>query len=139
MTVLVAGNVTDSVFAASVQPFNRATAFGDPNEIVLPTGQIAAKVDGHDQQHHRDARAPRTRPSTPTRSTSTTGPVIPPERPRGPLSRAHSTHPCPGTPCTRSRINQLKAASRPRRPTTAASPEASPATDPAGTTAHAVQ
>jgi hypothetical protein len=45
MTALIAGNVTDSVFAASTQPDSDGT-FGSPNELVLPSGQIAAKVEG---------------------------------------------------------------------------------------------
>lgn len=44
MTVLAAGDVFDSVFAASVQPFEGV--FGGPNELVLPTGYINAKVEG---------------------------------------------------------------------------------------------
>ena len=43
-TVLVAGDVTNSVFAASVQPFNNT--FGTTNDLKLPTGHIVAKVQG---------------------------------------------------------------------------------------------
>jgi hypothetical protein len=44
MTVHVAGDITNSVFAASTQPYNNV--FGDPNSLVLPTGHINAKVEG---------------------------------------------------------------------------------------------
>ena len=44
LTTLIAGDVFDSVIAASVQPFQGA--FGGPNAIVLPSGYINAKVEG---------------------------------------------------------------------------------------------
>jgi hypothetical protein len=44
MTVHVAGDITNSVFAASTEPFNGV--YGDPHELVLPTGHINAKVEG---------------------------------------------------------------------------------------------
>ncbi|WP_169978724.1 hypothetical protein [Tautonia rosea] len=44
MTVRVAGDVFDSLFAASVQPFEGV--FGSPQDLVLPTGYINAKVEG---------------------------------------------------------------------------------------------
>ncbi len=44
MGVRVAGDVFDSIFAASVQPFEGV--FGGPNELELPTGYINAKVEG---------------------------------------------------------------------------------------------
>ncbi len=44
MNVLVAGDVTDSIFAASVEPFQGE--FGTPDDLVLPQGQITAKVEG---------------------------------------------------------------------------------------------
>ncbi|MEW4568375.1 hypothetical protein AB1L88_10960 [Tautonia sp. JC769] len=44
MGVRVAGDVFDSIFAASVQPFEGV--FGGPNDLVLPTGYINAKVEG---------------------------------------------------------------------------------------------
>jgi hypothetical protein len=57
MQVLVAGDVTNSVFAASVQPGSTTTTsatgtttttpqFGTPQDLVLPTGHISAKVEG---------------------------------------------------------------------------------------------
>ena len=44
MNVLVAGDVTDSIFAASVEPFEGE--FGTPDDLLLPQGQITAKVEG---------------------------------------------------------------------------------------------
>ena len=44
MNVLVAGDVTDSVFAASVEPSDGE--FGTPDDLLLPQGQITAKVEG---------------------------------------------------------------------------------------------
>jgi hypothetical protein len=51
MEVHVAGNITNSAFAASVQPFNSADPtmpfsgiFGTTQGVVLPTGHISAKV-----------------------------------------------------------------------------------------------
>ena len=58
MTVLVAGDVTNSVFTASVQPLTQTTPgasgspstttriFGTPQDVTLPTGHILAKVEG---------------------------------------------------------------------------------------------
>ncbi|WZO96700.1 hypothetical protein EP7_003705 [Isosphaeraceae bacterium EP7] len=44
MTVQIAGNVVDSVFAASVEPFNGV--FGSANDLNLPHGNVVAKVEG---------------------------------------------------------------------------------------------
>ncbi len=45
ITALVAGNVISSYFAASVQPSSNGT-FGGTDNMLLPTGQIKAKVEG---------------------------------------------------------------------------------------------
>ncbi len=42
--VLVAGSIQDSIFAASVEPFNND--FSDPQALKLPHGHITAKVGG---------------------------------------------------------------------------------------------
>jgi hypothetical protein len=42
--VLVAGNITNSLFTASVEPFN--SDFSDPQALKLPHGHITAKVGG---------------------------------------------------------------------------------------------
>ncbi|WP_145268519.1 hypothetical protein [Tautonia plasticadhaerens] len=44
MTVRVAGDVFDSIFAASVQPFGGV--FGSAGDLVVPSGYINAKVEG---------------------------------------------------------------------------------------------
>ena len=71
MTVHVAGNVTNSVFAASVEPFQQRTStkFGDPNQLVLPGGHITAKVEGTIDNSDRHPEHAQHRPSTPSRST----------------------------------------------------------------------
>ena len=95
MTALIGGNITDSVFSASVQPFNGT--FGDPNDIVLPTGQIAAKVTGTHQQFQRNSRCAPNTAFYANQVHLNHGPVIPPNVPRAPLHH-ETTHPCPGTP-----------------------------------------
>ena len=44
MTVHVAGDVINSVFAASTEPVNNV--YGDPNQLLLTAGHINAKVEG---------------------------------------------------------------------------------------------
>ncbi len=83
MTALVAGNVTNSVFSASVEPFN--SIYGDPNQIVLPGGHIAAKVEGTISNSIAT-------PSTPNTAFFGAqvhlnhGPVIPPNVPQPPYA-----------------------------------------------------
>jgi hypothetical protein len=91
MTALVAGNITDSVFTASVSPFNGT--FGDPHQIVLPTGQIAAKVTGTIS----NTTATPDQPSTAFYANQVHlvhGPVIPPNVPEppypGPMRPIHA-------------------------------------------------
>ena len=104
MTDLIGGNITDSVFSASVQPFNGT--FGDPNDIVLPTGQIAAKVTG--LINNSDAT-----PSTPNTAFFANqvhlnnGPVIPPNVPQPPYTTKRPIH-APGLHNTPLKISQLK-------------------------------
>ena len=45
MTVHVGGDITNSIFAASTAP-DTSGAYGSPGELLLPTGQISAKVEG---------------------------------------------------------------------------------------------
>jgi hypothetical protein len=98
MQVHVAGNVTNSVFAASVEPalvppattrvFTNAnpttqTGFGDPNQLVLSGGHIGEKVEGTIDNSTAT-------PKTPTQAffaqsvTSYAGPVVPPNVPEAP-------------------------------------------------------
>jgi hypothetical protein len=89
--VHVAGNVINSVFAASVQPkvtgsgTTATFTFGDPTQVVLPTGTINARVEGTIDN------------STATPSTPTTaffaqsvhlsrGPATPPNVPEEPFA-----------------------------------------------------
>jgi hypothetical protein len=91
MTVLVAGNVTDSVFSASVQPFN--SIFGDPNQLVLPSGHIAAKVQGTISNIGATPSAPNTAFYA-AQVHLNHGPVIPPNVPQppyaGPMRPVHA-------------------------------------------------
>ena len=93
MTVRVAGDVSNSVFAASVEPFNNV--FGDPNEIVLPGGKINAKVEGTIDNSTIT-------PNTPTTAffaksvNALAGPVIPPNVPEAPYTGPQSYGLLPG-------------------------------------------
>lgn len=102
MEVHVAGDVTNSVFAASVQPLINTTAtpptltFGTPQDVpgvvVLPTGHIAAKVEGK-INNGAIATSPTDSNATVDRSGKAfyakaadvkTGPVVPPNVPEPP-------------------------------------------------------
>jgi hypothetical protein len=80
--VLIAGNVVDSVFAASVEPLNGN--FGTSDDLKLPHGHISAKVNGT-----IDNSA--TTPDTPTTAFFAHqveldhGPVVPPSVPELPF------------------------------------------------------
>jgi hypothetical protein len=113
MTALVGGNITDSVFAASVQPFNSAApgspftpVYGDPHDIVLPTGQIAAKVTGI----INNSTATPSKPDTAFYANQVhlnRGPVIPPNVPQPPYAAKRPIH-APGLHNTPLRIPRLK-------------------------------
>jgi hypothetical protein len=113
MTALVGGNITDSVFAASVQPFNSAApgspftpVYGDPHDIVLPTGHIAAKVTGTIS----NLTATPSKPDTAFYANQVhlnKGPVIPPNVPQPPYSTKRPIH-APGLHNTPLRIHQLR-------------------------------
>lgn len=82
MNVLVAGDVTDTVFAASVEPFEGV--FGTPNDLVLPQGQITAKVEGLIDNSVATPQAPGT--AFYAQSVDlVTGPVTPPDVPELPF------------------------------------------------------
>src|SRR5581483_6046583 len=88
--VLVAGDITNSVFAASVQPKVDTTTtpstltFGTPQDLVLPTGHITAKVEGTINNSTAT-------PDQPTKAFYAqavdlkTGPVVPPNNPEPPF------------------------------------------------------
>ncbi len=87
MSVLVAGDITNSVFAASTQPGIDAaagpTTFGGPNDLRIGTGHIYAKVEGSIDNSSAT-------PSKPTVAfyaqnvNLKKGPVIPPSVPQAP-------------------------------------------------------
>jgi len=101
MSVLVAGDITDSIFAASVQPFVTTNSdgtpsiqFGTPQDLVLPLGHIDAKVEGVINNS-------KATPSTPAQAffakqlKISVGPVIPPNTPEPPFT---GRQPYPFTP-----------------------------------------
>lgn len=117
LTAHVAGDVTNSVFAASVQPFS--DVFGDPNQIVLTGGHIRGKIEG------KVDNATAT-PNTPNEAffaqkvDALSGPVVPPnvqEAPyNGPQQPTHlpGIRPAPGTARTPSSPAPIHATSVPR-------------------------
>jgi hypothetical protein len=95
MTVHVAGDITNSVFAASVQPFNGD--YSSPNALVLPTGVIHAKHEGVINNATVTPEAPG-QAFYAQKVDSATGPVTPPHQPEPPYAHA-PTHPLvPGLP-----------------------------------------
>jgi hypothetical protein len=122
MTALVAGDVTNSVFAASTQPFSSTSGatpvFGTPNDMKLPTGNIMAKVEGTIDNSVATPESPTT--AFYARDVQLAhGPVIPPAVPLAP-------YPPPEQPTHLPGINGLS------RSATAAT-----AARPAATTPHA--
>ena len=93
MNVLVAGDVTDSIFAASVQPFDGE--FGTADDLLLPQGQITAKVEGmidNTAATPAVARIGLLRPERRARDR----PRHPAERPRAPVRRPAEARPPAG-------------------------------------------
>ncbi|HWE38945.1 MAG TPA: hypothetical protein VG406_20520 [Isosphaeraceae bacterium] len=100
MTVLVAGDVTNSVFAASAQP-DPSGLFGTSNDLLFPHGHISAKVEGNISNTTAT-------PSSPTKAfyaqnvSVVHGPVQPPNVPEPPFgssvlpTRAAGLRPLPG-------------------------------------------
>jgi hypothetical protein len=143
MEVHVAGDVNNSVFAASVQPFNDTSVtpsklvFGGPNQLVLPNGHITAKVEGK----INNATAT---PATPTQAFFAqhvdllAGPVIPPAVPEPPYTGPQQPAMAPGihdfgrftvtaapkTTTTAAAAASVHAASVPHTPTAPAKPTA---------------
>lgn len=105
MSVLVAGDITNSVFAASVEPQvttpstggNPTFEFGTINDLKLPTGHITAKVEGS----INNATAT---PNMPNQAFYTKhlvvkhGPVIPPNVPLAPYTGHQPYIRTPGLP-----------------------------------------
>ncbi len=83
MNVLVAGDVTDTIFAASVEPFEGE--FGTPQDLILPQGQITAKVEGDIDNAEATPQSPDS--AFFARSVELeNGPVTPPDVPELPFS-----------------------------------------------------
>ena len=74
ITAFIAGDVTNSVFAASVQPLNNV--FGT-DDLKLPTGHIVAKVQGNIDNSTATPSSPTTAFYAQVVDLSR-GPVIPP-------------------------------------------------------------
>lgn len=93
MTVHVAGDVTNSVFAASTQPFNQV--FGDPNELLLTAGRIRGKIEGKIDNS-------KLTPMSPTQAFYAqnvelfNGPVVPPNVPEAPYTHTQAPNHFPG-------------------------------------------
>jgi hypothetical protein len=85
MTVHVAGNVTNSVFAASVQPDTSSTppVFGNSNQLVLTGGHISAKVEGTINNSTATPDSPKTAFYA-QHVSLLSGPVVPPNVPEPP-------------------------------------------------------
>jgi hypothetical protein len=105
MQVLVAGDVTDSVFAASVQPAvitttgsNGATStsvqFGTPQDLKLPSGHITAKVEGTIDNSNATPDSPTTAFYAKAVNLQK-GPILPPNVPEAPYT---GTQPYPRVP-----------------------------------------
>lgn len=84
MTVRVAGDVFDSIFAASVQPLGGV--FGNPDDLVIPSGYINAKVEGLIDNSLNPSVAPTAADQAffAERVRLERGPVVPPGAPGGP-------------------------------------------------------
>lgn len=80
----IAGNVTNSVFAASVQPDSTGT-FGN-TDLNLTRGQILAKVEGHIDNSSVTPNTPTTAFYAKTVKFSS-GPVVPPNNPSQPFTK----------------------------------------------------
>jgi hypothetical protein len=82
MTVLIAGDVTDSVFAASVEPF--LGTFGTSNDLNIPHAHIDAKVEGFIDNSFATPDSPNTAFFA-QKVHLAHGPVIPPVVPEAPF------------------------------------------------------
>ena len=83
ISIRVAGNVTNSIFAASVVPFNGV--YGDPNQIVVPSGNLKGKIPGPINNGAIAPNAPDTAFFA-HKVTGLSGPVVPPNVPQPPYS-----------------------------------------------------
>ncbi|WP_422926550.1 hypothetical protein [Singulisphaera sp. PoT] len=96
MTVLVAGDVTNSVFTASVQP-DSSGVFGTDQDLKIAGAHIDAKVEGN----INNSSATPDKPSTAFYAQNVNlkrGPVIPPNVPQEPYSGGTRPTRSPGVP-----------------------------------------
>ena len=115
--VLIAGNVTDSVFAASVEPFNGV--YGSDLDLNLPHGNIAAKVGGKIDNTNATV-GPINQAFFANYVKLFRGPVIPPAVPELPFrnqgAAPSGSHVVPGLqPTTGQRTNLLREANAAQR------------------------
>src|SRR5207248_1209594 len=106
MTVLIAGDVTDSTFSAAVDPApsglnnpgqfvtSSRAQFGNPSNIVLPRGAIHAKVEGTINNSGNDLVAPEASGMAFFAHSVelSRGPVIPPNVPEQPFGHPTVYH-----------------------------------------------
>ncbi|MDX2037808.1 MAG: hypothetical protein SFX72_14245 [Isosphaeraceae bacterium] len=105
--ITIAGNVTESVIAASVEPFEGT--FGGPFDLELPGGAIKGKIEGAIDNTDVTPESPNTAfYAGEVRVFS--GPVIPPNVPEAPYPRPISPLKLPGVPNLASNNRYLNAA-----------------------------
>ncbi|MGE3821643.1 MAG: hypothetical protein AB7I30_19705, partial [Isosphaeraceae bacterium] len=105
MIVHVAGDVHNSAFAASVEPFQGE--FGGPNQLVLPSGEINAKVEGRIDNETSSPDSPTTAFFA-EHAKVVQGPVAPPQVPEAPFA-VRTPHVLPGIHDLRRRENAPRA------------------------------
>ena len=91
--IRIAGGVTNSVIAASTQPFNGT--FGSSQDLRLPLGQIHAKIEGAIDNSTATPDSPNTAFYAQSVSLNR-GPVIPPNVPEAPYPKSATPVKLPG-------------------------------------------
>ena len=81
MRALIAGNINNSIFVASVEPFDGQ--YDSPNALPLSGGRIQAKVEGTVDNSTVTPASP-TQAFYASRKELTSGPVTPPDAPSTP-------------------------------------------------------
>lgn len=111
MQVLVAGDVTNSVFAASVQPFTGSDGvpvFGTKRDLKLPDGHISAKVEGVINNSGATPDSPNKAFFAQTVKLAS-GPVIPPNAPQQPYPGPKQPTSLPGVSSSlQARLNRAQ-------------------------------
>jgi len=92
----IAGNVTNSVFAASVMP-DATGKFGSPDSFALPVGTIKARVEGTISNTTATPASPTTAFYA-QKVIVTKGPVVPPNVPEAPFPGPITPRSLPGIP-----------------------------------------